>query len=149
MEKRIYQLLDESYLAASVKNYQLSLEKAKEAAKKEQQFSSLPVLRPTPTDGNSVSGTSNGNGPNPDLTYCVLLNLAIQLSNNNLMQEALNAYAMIVKNKQFSQSNRLRVNMGNIYFQQQKYAQAIKMYQMALDQMPAVNKDLRFVPNYE
>jgi intraflagellar transport protein 88 len=51
---------------------------------------------------------------------------------------------MIVKNKQFSQANRLRINMGNIYFQQQKYAQAIKMFQMALDQMPAVNKDLRY-----
>ena len=42
--------------------------------------------------------------------------------------EALNAYSLIVKNKQYAQSGRLRVNMGNIYYEQKKYSAAIKMY---------------------
>ena len=41
----------------------------------------------------------------------------------------------IVKNKSYTQSGRLRVNMGNIYFEQKKYSSAIKMYRMALDQV--------------
>ena len=52
--------------------------------------------------------------------------------------------AAIVKNKAFPQSGRLRVNMGNIYFEQKKYPIAIKMYRMALDQIPATAKEIRF-----
>lgn len=37
----------------------------------------------------------------------------------------------------------LRVNMGNIYFEQQKYPAAIKMYRMALDQVPLTSKSMR------
>ena len=42
-----------------------------------------------------------------------------------------------MKNKAYPQSGRLRVNMGNIYFEQKKYTSAIKMYRMALDQVRA------------
>lgn len=34
--------------------------------------------------------------------------------------------------------------MGNIYFQQEKYPIAIKMYRMALDLIPASSKEMRF-----
>ena len=34
--------------------------------------------------------------------------------------------------------------MGNIYFEQQKYQTAIKMYRMALDQIPNTGKHIRF-----
>lgn len=34
--------------------------------------------------------------------------------------------------------------MGNIYYHQQKYANAIKMYQMALDILPSTSKEMRF-----
>ena len=40
-------------------------------------------------------------------------------------------------------SGRLRVNMGNIYFEQKKYPQAVKQYRMALDQVPNTHKDMR------
>ena len=40
---------------------------------------------------------------------------------------------------------RLRINIGNIYFEQKKYLQAIKMYRMALDQIPNAQMDLRCV----
>ena len=42
-------------------------------------------------------------------------------------------------------TGRLRVNMGNIYFEQKKYPQAVKMYRMALDQIQNVHKDVRCV----
>ena len=40
---------------------------------------------------------------------------------NGLHQEALNSYTIILKNKQYPQASRLRVNMGNIFFEQKKY----------------------------
>ena len=58
--------------------------------------------------------------------------------------EALNAYSLIVKNKQYAQSGRLRVNMGNIYYEQKKYTSAIKMYRMALDQIPNTGREIRY-----
>ena len=85
-----------------------------------------------------------------------------------MFTEAINTYSLIVKNKQYPQSGRLRVNMGNIYYQdvrvpctpawsahaahlrrvwlprhQKKYTFAIKMYRMALDQIPNTGKEMR------
>lgn len=62
---------------------------------------------------------------------------------NNLHTEALNSYTIILKNKQYPQASRLRVNMGNIYFEQKKYDQAIKMYNMALDSTTNQNKEMK------
>ena len=52
--------------------------------------------------------------------------------------EAPNAYTVIVKNKQYLQAEAC-VNMGNIYFEQKKYMNAIKNYQMA-DQIPELER---------
>lgn len=60
-----------------------------------------------------------------------------------MYQEALNTYKIIVKNKQYPQGGRMRVNMGNIYFEQQNYNEAIKMYRMAMDQIPNTAKEMR------
>jgi tetratricopeptide (TPR) repeat protein len=51
-------------------------------------------------------------------------------------------HTVIVRNKTFPNGGRLRVNMGNIYFEQKKYSTAIKMYRMALDQIPATSKEV-------
>ena len=59
--------------------------------------------------------------------------------------EALNTYLLIVKNKMFNNGARLRINMGNIYFEQRKYPQAIKMYRMALDQIQNTHTLLRYI----
>ncbi|KAI9338744.1 hypothetical protein BDR26DRAFT_862707 [Obelidium mucronatum] len=99
-------------------NNQLALEKAKDAGKRER---ALAKQRDQAGLGDQI---------NLDLTYCVLFNLA-------------NQYHGLQNNKMFNQSGRLRVNMGNIYFEQQKYSQAVKMYRMALDQIPNTNKDIR------
>ncbi|KAJ3118570.1 Intraflagellar transport protein 88 [Phlyctochytrium bullatum] len=131
MEKRVSLLIEESAIASSEGNLQHALEKAKEAAKRER---ALTKQREQAGLGDQI---------NLDLTYCVMFNLASQYHGSKLYQEALNGYSVIVKNKMFNQSGRLRVNMGNIYFEQQKYSQAVKMYRMALDQIPSTNKDIR------
>jgi intraflagellar transport protein 88 len=81
---------------------------------------------------------------NYDLTYAICVNLANAYYYNKMYEEALNTYQLIVKNKQYPQSGRLRVNMGNIYSEQKKFPQAIRMYRMALDQIPSTGKELRY-----
>ena len=71
-------------------------------------------------------------------------NLANVYQQNGMMEEALNTYTLVVKNKNYPQAGRLRVNMGNIYYMQKKYVQANKMYRMALDQIPNSSKEVRF-----
>jgi len=61
-----------------------------------------------------------------------------------MLQEALTKYSEIIKGKQYSFAGRIRVNMGNIYYNQQKYAVAIKMYKMALDILPSTSKEMRY-----
>lgn len=62
---------------------------------------------------------------------------------NGMHQEALNSYTIILKNKQYPQASRLRVNMGNIYFEQKKYDMAIKNYNMAIDSTTQQNKEMK------
>ena len=81
---------------------------------------------------------------NLDLTYSVCFTLANAYQCNEMFSDALKTYSLIVKNKQYHQSGRLRVNMGNIYFEQDKYPMAIKMYRMALDQIPNTAKTMRY-----
>lgn len=45
----------------------------------------------------------------------------------------------------FFKLGRLKVNMGNIYLKQRNYSKAIKFYRMALDQIPSVHKEMRWV----
>ena len=79
------------------------------------------------------------------LSLKVLFNLASQYHTNRLYNEALNTYLLIVKNKLFGSGGRLRINMGNIYFEQKKYPLAIKNYRMALDQIPDTHRTVRLV----
>ncbi len=62
---------------------------------------------------------------------------------NGLHQEAINSYTIILKNKQYPQASRLRVNMGNIFFEKKEYEKAIKMYNMALDSSTQQNKEMK------
>ncbi|VDM53173.1 unnamed protein product [Angiostrongylus costaricensis] len=80
---------------------------------------------------------------NIDLTFTVLFNLAQQYMANDMANEALNTYQIIVKNKMFQNSGRLKVNIGNIYFKKKDYNKAIKYYRMALDQVPSIQKEIR------
>lgn len=63
---------------------------------------------------------------------------------NGMYPEALQQYQRVVKNKQYPQGGRMRTNMGNIYFKQKNYQEAIKFYKMAMDQIPNTAKEIRF-----
>lgn len=81
---------------------------------------------------------------NVELSFAVALNHALCLEASGMFQEALTKYNEIIKGKQYSFAGRIRVNMGNIYYHQQKYAAAVKMYKMALDILPSTSKEMRF-----
>jgi intraflagellar transport protein 88 len=130
-ERQVNQLLEESSYCTSVKDYQAALDKAKEAQKKERALCRFREEK-------------NTQEQNLDLTFAILFNLARAYQVNSMYTEALDTYLSIAKNKNFPQSGRLRVNMGNIYFEQRKFSLAKQMYTMALDQiMPAHNAEMR------
>lgn len=124
MEREIHRLVEQSAIIREGGNLREALEKGKEAGKKERQLCRLREQQ------NLLDQL------NVDLTYAVCLNLAIQHQANDNDNEALTIYTQIVKNKQYPFSGRFKVNMGNIYFKQQNWTGAIKMYRMALDQIP-------------
>jgi intraflagellar transport protein 88 len=132
-------------MAAAESNPSLALDKAKEATKRERaltkQREQMAASATSPHDATPSAITA----PNLYLTYCVMLNLASCYHQSKMYQESINTYSAIAKNKLFNQSGRLRVNMGNIYFEQQKFSQAIKMYRMALDQIPNTNMEIRYI----
>ena len=132
MERVVNSLIEASAEAASHKEYLAALEKAKEAGKKERQLRKL----------RESSGLQEQ--MNLDLTYSVCFTLANAYQHNEMHAEALKTYSLIVKNKQYHQSGRLRVNMGNIYYDQDKFTMAIKMYRMALDQIPNTARVMRY-----
>lgn len=134
LESKILYILEESILeSTSGKDANLSsaLNKAKEASSLDR---TLLRLR----DQNGDSSYHNF-----DITFAVLFNLANIYAKSRMYVEALNTYAMMTKNKMFPNVNRLKVNMGNIYFQLGHFSKAIKMYRMALDQVPSNQKELR------
>eukprot|EP00026_Physarum_polycephalum_P003100 Phypoly_transcript_03109.p1 GENE.Phypoly_transcript_03109~~Phypoly_transcript_03109.p1 ORF type:complete len:509 (+),score=79.93 Phypoly_transcript_03109:68-1594(+) len=131
LEKEVNTFLEESAIAHAKGSQPTALDKAKEATKRERK---LTKYRET----NNMTELQNS-----DLTYAVIFNLAHQYHQSGMYQEALNTYQVLVKNKQFANAGRLRVNMGNIYYEQKKYPQAVKMYRMALDQTPTSAKMLR------
>nr|CAB3255439.1 intraflagellar transport protein 88 homolog [Phallusia mammillata] len=131
MERNIGELIEQSAIANSKGDFVTATEKAKEAGKKERQ-----LVRQREQAGLSE-------GISPDLTYSVLFNLACQYEANEMYPEALNTYNVIVKNKMFQLSGRIKVNMGNIYFKQDNLPKAIKYYRMALDQVPNTHKEIR------
>lgn len=131
MERQIHELLDQSAIASKNGDHITATDKAKEAGKKERQL----------VRQRDQSGLSEG--ISVELTYAVLFNLAVQYEGNEMYPEALNTYNVIVKNKMFQSSGRIRVNIGNIYFKQGNLAKAIKNYRMALDQVPTTHKEVR------
>ncbi|PAV85370.1 hypothetical protein WR25_07229 isoform D [Diploscapter pachys] len=131
MEEKVMDVLKESLFEAEKKHFKEALEKAKEAGRRER---AIVKYREQHAMVDSM---------NLDLTFTVLFNLAQQYMNNDMTNEALNTYEIIVKNKMFPNSGRLKVNIGNIYFKKKDFNKAIKHYRMALDQVPSIQKEAR------
>ncbi|KAF4530273.1 hypothetical protein B566_EDAN007314 [Ephemera danica] len=130
-ERHVMQLVEESCKAAVKADTRLALEKAKEASSRER-----ALIRLQEQGG-------LGEAHNIDLTFSVLFNLAHQYENNAMYTEALNTYQAITRNRMFSNASRLKINMGNIYTRLGQLTRAIKLYRMALDQVPSAHKELR------
>jgi intraflagellar transport protein 88 len=131
-ERKVHRLINQSALAVAKNDLTSSLDIAKDAAKKER---ALCKFRESKGLTEQI---------NLDLTYSVGFNLACCQYKAKMYSEALSTYGVIVKNKQYPQAGRLRVNMGNIYYEQKKFMNAIKHYRMALDQIPNTSKELRY-----
>ena len=118
MERKVHRLINQSAFAVAKNDMNAALDIAKDAAKKER---ALCKFR----EGKGLTEQIN-----LDLTYSVGFNLACCQHKAKMYSEALQTYGVIVKNKQYPQAGRLRVNMGNIYYEQKKYMNAIKHYRM-------------------
>ncbi|EFJ48487.1 hypothetical protein VOLCADRAFT_101916 [Volvox carteri f. nagariensis] len=132
LEKTVHELLEKSAADCVKGDMNSALEHAMEAKKNERK---LCRFRQQQNMAEQI---------NPELMYAIDFNLAHMYHMNRNYSEALNLYQAIVRNKDYPQSGWLRVNMGNIYLEQKKYPTAIKMYRMALDQIAATAKEVRF-----
>jgi intraflagellar transport protein 88 len=130
-ERKIYRLVEDCAILRSTDRPTEALDKAKEAFRREKQ---LEKIREQHTPGDHAVS---------DLNYAVMLNMATMHQACGNYTEALSHYNHIIKSKSTAMVGRLRVNMGNIYYEQQKYPTAIKMYRMALDQVPAAYASVR------
>ncbi|KAF4042494.1 Tetratricopeptide repeat [Phytophthora infestans] len=132
LERTVNALIEQSAELIAKEQHEEALHSAKDAGRKERAFNKHCEL-------NGLADLLN-----IDLTYAVFFNLANAYHLNGLWKEAIQSYTPIVKNKQYAQGGRLRVNMGNIYFEQQQFPTAIRMYRMALDQIPNTSKEVRY-----
>ncbi|XP_058801047.1 intraflagellar transport protein 88 homolog [Phymastichus coffea] len=130
-KRKIMALLEESAMAAYVKNIKIALKRAKEAVSLKR---SLIVFE----DSAELSDNHNMR-----LTFAVIYNLAQQYEAQKLYREAIIEYRKIIDNKIFGETARLKVNIGNIYVKMGNLTEAKKMYQMALDQTPLTYKYTR------
>ncbi len=132
MERKVQYLIEESSRFALIKDFAKSLETAKEARKLEREVFNFREIH-----GLNEQTIS-------DLSYASLLNLAISFQDSEMMEDAIDVYSMLIKQKEHPNAERLRVNIGNIFYHQGKYRDAIKMYRMALDQIPSTERKLGY-----
>lgn len=130
LEMKVHKYIEVAAEAISLGDEKKALENAKLAGKAERN-----LVRHREQYASQLQGNDSQTMTELSFSVCLLLANAYHL--NRLYDEAINTYNIILKNKQYTQSGRMRVNMGNIYFIQKKYPQAIKMYRMALDQIPS------------
>ncbi|KAL0220960.1 hypothetical protein RCL1_000814 [Eukaryota sp. TZLM3-RCL] len=131
IEREIELLVYESAQLTEEGDHVKALEKAKEAATRESSISQ------------EKERIGQGDVINIDLTYTVLFNLACCYEKCELYNDALSTFNQIIENKRYAHAGRLKVNIGNIFFKQGNYEQAIKFYRMALDQVTSICKSVR------
>ncbi len=130
IEREVHALLEESAQFYMNKDLATALEKARAAVKREKYLIKFREEKGI-TDQNT------------ELSFSVSFNLARMYHVNSMYTEALDTYSEIVKNKDFANAGRVRINMGNIYFENKNYPASIKMYRMALDQTPLALTEVR------
>ena len=102
MELEVQRLLEESAKASLDEDYELALDRAREAGLKERKVCKH-------RDNNGLADSIN-----LELTFAVCYNLADAFAKNEMYQDSIQTYNMIVSNDNYPQSGRMRVNMGRI-----------------------------------
>ncbi|CAF4379273.1 unnamed protein product, partial [Rotaria socialis] len=130
IERTIFNLAEESCFAYEENNIKLALEKAEEAMK-------LDKTHARYRDEHNMSES------NVNLSGFVILNCANMSAKCGMKVEAMNLYNLILKNKLLPVHSRVRINIGNVFVSSKQYANALKMYRMALDQISEQNVNLK------
>lgn len=81
---------------------------------------------------------------NYELSFSCGLNLAEQYQKNGLKQEAFREYESLLKSSNYGNNYLVRVNIGNLHFEEGSYRVAIKMYKMALDMASGQFESIKF-----
>ena len=134
IESSIHRLLEASAVATAKGELRAALDKAKEAVRRERR---LVQHRERAQIEDQM---------NVDLAFATYFNLAHVFERNKMYADALKLYQLIVKNKQYANPGRMRVNIGNIHFAKGDYGEALKNYKMAMDQLPE-ESDMKAVKN--
>ncbi|KAL0229948.1 hypothetical protein PCE1_003512 [Barthelona sp. PCE] len=124
LELQIEKDVQQSACEAAEGNYEEALSLARKASYAERQASSM----------RRAAGLSEPQ--NIDVFFTTTLQLANALELNEIYSEAIETYSILARNREFAHSARLRLNIGNIYFKQKQYKNSLKMYTMALDNVP-------------
>eukprot|EP00924_Labyrinthula_sp_SR-Ha-C_P009055 maker-scaffold_2-augustus-gene-11.33-mRNA-1 protein AED:0.19 eAED:0.19 QI:0/0/0/0.5/1/1/2/0/714 len=130
--------LIESSKAAGKGDFNFSLAKAKQAVKSEHSLTEIRKSCETEESENHGEQIKFR-----ELKFQTMFTLARALERLGRYEEALDVYSNLVKGKLIPQCGRFRVNIGNIYVNQGNLNGALKMFRMALDQLPASSKRLR------
>ena len=121
MKNQINAMLDQTAILKKENNCLQAFENAKEAAKKEES------LRKHRKEHNLSREEQI------ELTFAVWFNVASCYQTNDLIDEAIKAYIFLTKLREHPLAGYARINLGNIYYAQNDFSSAIKMYNMALD----------------
>ena len=134
IEAEVHALLEQSMKLLRQEDLHEALETAKKAGKRD-----MDLVKYREANGLVVE---DGHG----LSYATLFHLALAYESNQLPEEAVKTYMYILRQKKFlsKYSWRARVNLGNIRQSQGDYAEAIRSYRMALDQIPPEERQIGF-----
>ena len=126
-QSQINELIDKSTVARRERELDESLDSAREAVLKAQSLQKHNRSNSLPTKSAIVTST--------------WFNLAVSFEANDMAKEAIKTYAYLAKQSATDEGScRIRLSMGNLYYTQKDYTQAIRMFKMALDLTPRGDK---------
>lgn len=127
LRTQISALIDKSTVARRDRKVEESLDLAREAVLNAQSLQKHNKSHSLPTNGAIMLST--------------WFNLAVSFEVNDMVKEAIKTYAYLAKQSTTDQGScRVRLSMGNLYYVQKDYSQAIRMFKMALDLTPRGDK---------
>lgn len=123
---------------------QIGLEKAKEAGKKERALAKLYDNNNNTKSNNKNKNTNDlKSNSKPELLFSVWFHLGNAYAENKMYDEAIHTYTFLLKKmKKYTDPSLLtsvvglRLSLGNIYYRRKQYSLSLKMYRMALDNLP-------------